>query len=113
MKPVNLVIRKGFRPGLDSYSAFLENDGKTPTGLEGWLRGLGVDTVVLGGLAADYCVLYSALDARALGFRVILLDDAVRSVGYPEGSEEKAFLKMRAAGVERALAAEIAGDLRQ
>ena len=71
LRPVTLIIRKGFRPGLDSYSAFFENDRKTSTGLESWLRGLGLDTVVMGGLATDYCVLYSALDARRLGLSVI------------------------------------------
>ncbi|MDR1239997.1 MAG: bifunctional nicotinamidase/pyrazinamidase [Treponema sp.] len=98
-KPLNLILRKGFRPGLDSYSAFFENDRRTPTGLEGWLRGLGIGTVVMGGLATDYCVLYSALDARRLGFTVIVLEDAVRGVGYPEGSVEKALDDMKKQGI--------------
>ena len=67
LKPVSLIIRKGFRTELDSYSAFFENDRKTSTGLDGFLKALSVDTLVLGGLATDYCVLYSALDAAALG----------------------------------------------
>jgi nicotinamidase/pyrazinamidase len=95
LRPVTLIIRKGFRPCLDSYSAFFENDRKTPTGLEGWLRGLGIDTVVMGGLATDYCVLYSALDARRLGLSVIVLEDAVRGVGHPEGSVEKSLDEMK------------------
>jgi nicotinamidase/pyrazinamidase len=99
LKPLSLILRKAFRPGLDSYSAFFENDRQTPTGLEGWLRGLGMDTVVLGGLATDYCVLYSALDARRLGFTVIVLEDAVRGVGYPEGSVEKALEEMKDQGI--------------
>jgi nicotinamidase/pyrazinamidase len=97
-KPVNLVIRKGFRPNLDSYSAFFENDRITPTGLEGFLRSLGVKTVVLGGLATDYCVLYSVLDAAALGFKTLVLKDAIRGVGLPAGSVEDALSQMEAAG---------------
>jgi nicotinamidase/pyrazinamidase len=99
LKPVSLIVRKGFRPGLDSYSAFFENDRETPTGLEGWLRGLGIDTVVMGGLATDYCVFYSALDARRLGLSVIVLEDAVRGVGFPEGSVEKALEEMKKQGI--------------
>jgi nicotinamidase/pyrazinamidase len=99
LTPVNLVIRKGFRMDLDSYSAFFENDRKTPTGLEGFLKGLGIKTLVLGGLATDYCVFYSAMDALALGFRTIVLKDAVRGVGFPEGSVEKALADMEAAGI--------------
>ncbi|MDR1618371.1 MAG: bifunctional nicotinamidase/pyrazinamidase [Treponema sp.] len=97
--PVNLVLRKGFRPGLDSYSAFFENDRTTLTGLEGFLKGLGVDTVLIGGLATDYCVFYSALDAVRLGFKTLVPGDAVRGVGYPEGSVEKALAEMKAAGI--------------
>jgi nicotinamidase/pyrazinamidase len=99
LKPVNLIVRKGFRPGLDSYSAFFENDRKTPTGLEGWLRGLGIGAVILGGLATDYCVFYSALDARRLGFETTVLTDAVRGVGFPEGSVEAALNEMKAQGI--------------
>jgi nicotinamidase/pyrazinamidase len=97
LKYFNLIIRKGFRPDIDSYSAFFENDRKTPTGLEGFLKGLGVKTVVLGGLAADYCVFYSAMDAAALGFKTVLLTDAVR--GVAADSTEKAFESMKKAGV--------------
>jgi nicotinamidase/pyrazinamidase len=97
--PVNFIIRKGFRRDLDSYSAFFENDRKTPTGLEGLLKGLGIRTLVLGGLATDYCVFYSAMDALALGFRTIVLKDAVRGVGFPEGSVEKALADMEEAGI--------------
>ncbi|GHU65164.1 nicotinamidase [Spirochaetia bacterium] len=99
LSPVNLILRKGFREKLDSYSAFFENDGKTSTGLEGFLKGLDIKTVVLGGLATDYCVLYSALDAVRLKFTTIVIKDAVRGVGYPEGSIEKAFESLEAAGV--------------
>jgi nicotinamidase/pyrazinamidase len=97
---VNLILRKGYRRGLDSYSAFFENDQTTPTGLEGFLRFLGIDTVVLGGLATDYCVRCSALDARRLGFRTLVLTDAIRGVGYPEGSVEAALTAMEGAGIQ-------------
>ena len=99
LRPVTLVIRKGYRPDLDSYSAFFENDRKTATGLDGWLKGLGIGTVFLGGLATDYCVLYSALDAARLGYETVLLTDAVRGVGAPPGSVERAIDLMREAGI--------------
>jgi nicotinamidase/pyrazinamidase len=107
LSPVTLIVRKGFRRGLDSYSAFFENDRKTPTGLEGWLRGLGITTVILGGLATDYCVFYSAADARRLGFDTIVLTDAVRGVGYPEGSVEKALEDMKKQGITLCLSGDI------
>ncbi|MDR2500273.1 MAG: bifunctional nicotinamidase/pyrazinamidase [Treponema sp.] len=97
--PAHLIIRKGYRKALDSYSAFFENDQATPTGLNGYLRGLPIDTVILGGLAEDYCVLYSALDARRLGYRTIVVLDAVRGVGIPEGSVERARKTMENAGI--------------
>jgi nicotinamidase/pyrazinamidase len=99
LKPVNVIVRKGFRPGLDSYSAFFENDRKTPTGLDGFLKALSIDTLVLGGLATDYCVLYSALDAAALGYKTTVLTDAVRAVDIPAGSAEQAFKTLTEAGV--------------
>ncbi|MDR1363625.1 MAG: bifunctional nicotinamidase/pyrazinamidase [Spirochaetaceae bacterium] len=99
MKPVTLIIRKGFRPSLDSYSAFFENDRKTTTGLGAFLKGLNIETVYLGGLATDYCVFFSAMDAIKLGFTVYILRDAVRGVNYPEGSVEKAIHTMKNAGV--------------
>ena len=99
LKPVNIILRKGFRPALDSYSAFFENDRKTPTGLDAYLKALSIDTLALGGLATDYCVLYSALDAAALGYKVFVARDAVRAVGIPDGSEERAFRLLDEAGV--------------
>ena len=98
-KPINFIIRKGFRTGLDSYSAFFENDRKTSTGLDGLLKSLSIDTLVMGGLATDYCVLYSALDAASLGYKTIVAEDAVRGVGFPAGSVERAFRLLREAGV--------------
>ena len=97
--PVGIIIRKGMRRNLDSYSAFFENDRKTPTGLDGFLRARSADTVVLGGLATDYCVLYSALDAAAQGYRTFVALDACRAVGIPEGSQERALKMMQDAGI--------------
>jgi nicotinamidase/pyrazinamidase len=78
--PAQLVIRKGFRPGIDSYSAFFENDRQTATGLEGYLRNRGIKRLVLAGLATDYCVAYSALDAVRLGFAVTVRMDLSRAI---------------------------------
>jgi nicotinamidase/pyrazinamidase len=78
--PAQMVIRKGFRPEIDSYSAFFENDQTTPTGLEGYLRSRGVTAVTLVGLATDYCVAYSALDAARLGFTATVLEGAARAI---------------------------------
>jgi nicotinamidase/pyrazinamidase len=94
----DLVIRKGFRRGIDSYSAFFENDHKTPTGLEGYLRTRGVDTVVLVGLATDFCVNYSAVDAAKLGFRTRVIESLCRAIDL-DGSLAAARDGMRVAGV--------------
>lgn len=98
LKPVSFIIRKGFHAFLDSYSAFFENDRKTPTGLDGLLQALSIDTVVLGGLATDYCVLYSATDAMNLGYKTIVVEDAIRGVDFPPGSVNKAIMDLRKAG---------------
>jgi len=94
-----LVIRKGFRRTIDSYSAFFENDRITPTGLAGYLRDRGLGQLVLAGLATDYCVAYSAIDARRLGFSVIVLLEACRAINL-DGSLQHALDAMREAGVE-------------
>jgi len=94
----SLVLRKGFHRAIDSYSAFFENDRATPTGLGGYLRERGLGRVFLCGLATDYCVTYSALDARRLGFEVVALLDACRAIDL-EGSLAAALERMRAAGV--------------
>jgi nicotinamidase/pyrazinamidase len=99
LNPVNLIIRKGFRKGLDSYSAFFENDRCTSTGLEGGIKQMNIETVIIGGLATDYCVLYSAMDCRRLGFNTVIACDAVRGVDIPPGSVEKAITQMRDAGI--------------
>lgn len=97
MNKAALVLRKGTNPDVDSYSAFLENDKETRTGLAGWLRERGIDTVVMCGLALDYCVAYSALDAISEGFRVILPVNATR--GIAEGTIEDQSRAMADAGV--------------
>ncbi len=96
--PAHLVLRKGFRPAIDSYSAFFENDQATATGLQGYLRSRGVTSVTLVGLATDYCVAYSALDAARLGFAATVLLGACRAIDL-DGSLAQAQAKMRAAGV--------------
>ena len=88
-----LILRKGFRPEMDSYSAFFENDRATPTGLSGYLRERGFERVFLAGLAYDFCVGYSALDARRLGFEAIVLQRACRAIdtGGSVAAIEQAF----------------------
>ena len=94
-----LVIRKGFRRGIDSYSAFFENDHRTPTGLGGYLRERGFTRVALAGLAADFCVHFSAMDARKLGFEVRVIERACRAIDL-EGSLAAARRQWADAGVE-------------
>jgi len=94
----HLVLRKGFRPAIDSYSAFFENDRTTPTGLEGYLRARGVRRIVLVGLALDYCVAYSALDAARLGFGVTVIEGATAAIDLA-GSRAAMLLRMQTAGV--------------
>lgn len=96
--PAQLIVRKGFRAGIDSYSAFFENDHRTPTGLEGYLRARGITAVTLVGLATDFCVAYSALDAAKLGFSVTVLESACRAIDL-NGSFAEAKAKCLAAGV--------------
>lgn len=94
---VQLILRKGMNPEIDSYSAFLENDQVTTTGLAGWLREKGVEEIVLAGLALDYCVAFSALDAIKLGFQVSLCVDACR--GIAEETIESQVKAMGGSGV--------------
>ncbi|MDU8942468.1 bifunctional nicotinamidase/pyrazinamidase [Ovoidimarina sediminis] len=95
----DLVIRKGFRAEVDSYSAFFENDHTTPTGLEGYLRTRGVDTVTLVGLATDFCVNFSAVDAAKLGFRTRVIESLCRAIDL-DGSLSAARAQMTEAGVQ-------------
>ena len=97
--PADMVLRKGFRAGIDSYSAFFENDRATPTGLEGYLRTRGVDRITCVGLATDFCVYYSAIDAVRLGFGVKVLEDWCRPIDL-DGSLAAARADMITAGVE-------------
>ncbi|NWA25089.1 bifunctional nicotinamidase/pyrazinamidase [Pseudomonas gingeri] len=94
-----LIVRKGCNRDIDSYSAFVEADRRTPTGLSGYLKERGIDTVYLVGLALDYCVAWSALDARAAGFNTVLIVDACRAIDL-EGSLQRALNEMEAAGVK-------------
>ncbi len=96
--PADLILRKGFRAAIDSYSAFFENDHATPTGLEGYLRTRGVTELTVVGLATDFCVAYSAIDAAKLGFAVTVLEGACRAIDL-DGSLARARDEMRAAGV--------------
>jgi nicotinamidase/pyrazinamidase len=95
-----LVIRKGFRGAIDSYSAFYENDRRTPTGLAGYLRERGLKRVFLAGLATDYCVYYSAVDARREGFDAIVIENGCRAIDLA-GSLAAAWAGMGEAGVQR------------
>jgi len=108
---VSMIIRKGFRSDLDSYSAFFENDQKTATGLEGWIKSLGIETVIMSGIATDYCVFFSAMDCKRAGFNTIIADDAVRGVGFPEGSVEKAITEMKKAGIEFLSSKKLLGEI--
>ncbi len=102
-----VILRKGMNLNLDSYSAFLENDHATNTGLTGLLRELGVSRIFVAGLATDYCVRATALHGRAAGFKVLLIDDACRPVDQPAGNLERAMAEMTAKGVHIIHAADI------
>lgn len=94
----DLVIRKGFRAAIDSYSAFFENDQTTPTGLAGYLRERGLNDLFFVGLAHDFCVAWSAIDAARLGFSATVIESATRAIDL-DGSRDRARAAMRAAGV--------------
>lgn len=99
IRKAQLVVRKGFRREIDSYSAFFENDRKTPTGLAGYLKERGLTRLALAGLAIDFCVAFSALDARRLGFAVTVIEDACRGIDL-NGSVAAMRGRMAEAGVE-------------
>ena len=80
---VEIIVRKGYHRAIDSYSAFFENDRRTATGLDGWLRQRGFRRIFLAGLATDFCVAWSAEDARRLGYEVFVIEDACRGIGIP------------------------------
>jgi nicotinamidase/pyrazinamidase len=102
-----LVIRKGYHKDIDSYSAFLEADGKTQTGLQGYLKGRGITSVYVCGLATDFCVAWTALDARKLGFKAAVIEDACRGIDT-QGSLAAAWDHMNKAGVKRMKSGDIA-----
>jgi nicotinamidase/pyrazinamidase len=95
-----LVVRKGHHADVDSYSAFLEADRKTPTGLAGYLKERGFGKLYVCGLATDFCVAWTALDARAAGFETTVIEEACRAIDL-DGSLARAWSDMAAAGVER------------
>ncbi|MBN1652237.1 MAG: bifunctional nicotinamidase/pyrazinamidase [Deltaproteobacteria bacterium] len=101
-----LLLRKGFRRDIDSYSAFYENDQKTATGLAGYLRERGIERLYFAGLATDFCVLYSVLDARRLGFSVSVVADACRGIDL-DGSLAAAWSAMLRAGAKRVDSSEL------
>ena len=101
-----LILRKGFRRDIDSYSAFLENDHQTATGLAGYLRERGLKRLFLAGLAYDFCVRFSAIDGNALGFETIVVEDACRAVALP-GSVEETNKAFAVAGIPRLRAADV------
>ncbi|WP_407538185.1 bifunctional nicotinamidase/pyrazinamidase [Deinococcus radiomollis] len=103
-----LILRKGFRSGVDSYSAFQEADRRTHTGLAGYLRERGLTRVVLAGLALDFCVAWSAQDALDAGFGAVILEDACRAIDL-NGSLVAAWEALTAAGVDRASSADVLG----
>jgi nicotinamidase/pyrazinamidase len=102
-----LIIRKGFHQHTDSYSAFMEADGKTATGLAGYFKERGIDTLFITGLATDFCVAWSALDARKAGFTVYVIEDATRAIDL-NGSLAAAWKQMADAGVRRIQSGDIA-----
>lgn len=95
-----LIIRKGFNQHIDSYSAFLEADHKTHTGLHGYLKSRGIDTVYIAGLATDFCVKWTALDARYFGYNTFVIEDACQSINV-HGSLAQAWRDMQRAGISR------------
>lgn len=108
---IALILRKGTNPAVDSYSAFRENDRTTTTGLAGWLTARGVRRIFFVGLATDFCVAWSAVDAANAGFSAIVVEDATRPVAIPVGEGrttlDLARLEMERAGVGFATAADI------
>jgi nicotinamidase/pyrazinamidase len=102
-----LIIRKGFHAGVDSYSAFMEADHKTSTGLAGYLQSRGIHRLFVCGLATDFCVAWTALDARQAGFDVCVIEDATRAIDLG-GSLTAAWQQMNAAGVQRIQSSDIA-----
>lgn len=95
-----LIIRKGFHADIDSYSAFMEADRKTPTGLKGYLTEHQIDTVYIVGIATDFCVAWTALDAAQMGFKTYVIEDACKAIDL-DGSLQSAWQSMLEQGIER------------
>ncbi|MGM0442480.1 MAG: bifunctional nicotinamidase/pyrazinamidase [Elusimicrobiota bacterium] len=98
--PVDLFVRKGTNPRIDSYSAFFENDKKTATGLHYYLDGLNIEEIYVCGLATDFCVYYTALDGVIQKYKVNLISDATKGIDQPEGSVKKAVDDLKSKGVK-------------
>jgi len=99
LREVDLIIRKGNDPNIDSYSTFLENDKKTRTGLHFYLKGFGIQDLYFCGLATDYCVFYSAMDAIEMGFKATVILDACRGVDVPAGNIAASVQRMKERGI--------------
>ena len=97
--PTDLIVRKGFRKEIDSYSAFFENDHKTPTGLTGYLRNRNIDTLYAAGLATDFCVKWSVVDGLKEGFSVYVVQDAIKGIDI-DGSVDQAMQAMKHNGAK-------------
>ncbi len=100
LENIYLILRKGTNPNIDSYSAFLENDKKTETGLHHYLKGLKIKDIFICGLATDYCVFFTAMDGKKLGFSVYVILDASKGVNVPEGNVENALKEMKKNGIK-------------
>lgn len=96
---IDLILRKGTSAHVDSYSAFLENDKKTKTGIDGYLTSIAADEVYICGLATDFCVFYSAMDARTFGFNTCVVIDACRGIDLPKGNVARVLDEMRSRGI--------------
>ncbi|MEI6387575.1 MAG: bifunctional nicotinamidase/pyrazinamidase [Spirochaetota bacterium] len=103
----SMILRKGMRLRSDSYSAFAENNTAMPTGLGGWLLSLGIRRLYVVGLATDYCVLYSSLDALSAGFEVLIIADATKGVDVPKGTLDAALLRLGQAGASYLLSSDL------
>jgi nicotinamidase/pyrazinamidase len=103
-----MIVRKGFHEKIDSYSAFFENDRKTPTGLGGYLKERGFKRIFITGLATDFCVMYTALDGEKLGFKVLVIEDGCRGIDI-DGSLSAAWRTMKEAGVQNIMSSVLPG----
>lgn len=97
---IDLIIRKGTHRQIDSYSAFLENDRETKTGLDGYFNSLGIEEIFMCGIATDYCVYYSAMDSINFGFKTTLIIDACRGIDFPDGSIDQVINDMKRHGIK-------------